>query len=96
MQPLLVKGKVTRYSDLCSHKYPQSRKGEVIFKLKMADRKSCDLCPKTFAGSGGLYNHRQTHSGGKKYNCSQCNKSFSQAGDLKKHFSFVYSLLIKV
>ena len=31
---------------------------EVLTKLKMADRKSCDLCPKTFSGKGGLYNHR--------------------------------------
>ena len=54
----------------------------------MADRKSCDLCPKTFASSGSLYTHRQTHSvsGGKRYNCSQCNKSFSQAVHLKRHF----------
>ena len=52
----------------------------------MADRKSCDLCPKNFASRSGLSFHSQTHSGGKKLNCSQCNKSFSQAGNLKKHF----------
>ena len=37
----------------------------------MADWKSCDLCPKTFALKSGLSRHRQTHSGGKRFNCSQ-------------------------
>ena len=52
----------------------------------MADRKSCDACTKTFARSSGLSHHKQTHSGGKRYNCSQCNKSFSRDGSLKTHF----------
>ena len=52
----------------------------------MADRKSCDLCPKAFAlYSGGFYAHRQSHSGGKRYNCPQCNKSFGRADHLKTH-----------
>ena len=46
------------------------------------------LCPKTFANISGLNRHRQTHSGGKRYNCAQCNKSFSQNVDLKRHFLF--------
>ena len=45
----------------------ESQEPEVV--LKMTDRKSCDLCPKNFAGSGCLYNHRKTHSRDKKYNC---------------------------
>ena len=57
----------------------ESQEAEVV--LKMEDRKSCDLCPKNFAGSGSLYNHRKTHSRDKKYNCSQCNKSFGTAGE---------------
>ena len=52
----------------------------------MADRKSCDLCPQTFATRSSLNRHRKTHSGGKRYNCSQCNKSFSQNVSLKRHF----------
>ena len=38
--------------------------------IKMADQKSCDLCPKTFANVGSLNRHRQTHSGGKRYKCA--------------------------
>ena len=38
-----------------------------------------------FSGRNGLSQQRQTHSGGKEFNCSQCNKSFSQAGNLKTH-----------
>ena len=45
------------------------------WKVKMADRKSCDQCPKTFASGGSLWNHKQTHNGVRRYNCSQCNKS---------------------
>ena len=51
----------------------------------MADRKSCDLCPKTFARKQGLYTHKQSHRDGKKYNRSQCNKSFSHNANLKTH-----------
>ena len=29
----------------------------------MADRKSCDLCPKTFSSASNLNAHKQTHSG---------------------------------
>ena len=52
----------------------------------MAYRKSCDQCSKTFAAKRSLKLHKQTHSGGKRYNCFHCNKSFSQAGSLKTHF----------
>ena len=52
---------------------------------KMADRKSCDLCPQTFESGQILYYHSHTHSGGKKHNCAQHNKSLRQAGNLKTH-----------
>ena len=51
----------------------------------MADRKSCDQCPATFARRSGLWSHKQTHSGVKRYKCLQCNKSFGRAGNLKTH-----------
>ena len=33
----------------------------------------------------GLTSRPTVHSAVEKYNCSQCNKSFSQAGNLKRH-----------
>ena len=77
-QPLFEKGKVTVCGHFCSH-WPSQSWGERArrrsWKVKMADRKSCDQCPKTFASGGSLWNHKQTHSGVRRYNCSQCNKS---------------------
>ena len=61
----------------------------------MAERKSCDLCPKNFADSSGLFHHMQTHSEGKKYNCSQCNKSFSRNGQLKTH-SLIHTVQLQL
>ena len=34
-------------------------------KLTIADLRPCNLCPKTFASSGSLFNHEQTHTEGK-------------------------------
>ena len=87
-QPSLEKGKVFYtvliFTNFHSSHWERESGGGGI-KLKMADRKSCDLCPKTFAFSSSLYNHMQTHSGGKKYNCSQCNKSFGRAENFKRY-----------
>ena len=57
----------------------------LLIKLKMADQKSCGLCPKSFASKSSLCQHRQNHSGGKSYDCSHCSKSFGRAGHLKTH-----------
>ena len=51
----------------------------------MADQLSCDVCPKTFASRGSLFNHKQIHSGVKKYCCPECNKSFGRSDNLKSH-----------
>ena len=44
----------------------------------MPNKISCNLCPKTFASSNSLFFHKQIHSG-VKYNCPECNKSFSSS-----------------
>ena len=81
-----MKGKV--FLRCCFSKFSsyQERVRERRWYIKMADRKSCDQCPKTFASGSGLYNHKQTHSGVKRHNCYQCKKSFNQAVHLKTHF----------
>ena len=54
-------------------------------KFKMLNQSSCDQCPKTFAGTSGLFYHRKGHTGEKKHKCDQCEKSFSVASSLKSH-----------
>ena len=49
----------------------------------MSNQLTFGTCPKTFASRRGLFLHKQAHSG-VKYNCPQCNKSFSQNGSLKR------------
>ena len=48
---------------------------------------SCELCEKSFCGSGNLKLHELTHTG-KTYtycSCENCDKSFSQKRNLVKH-----------
>ena len=37
---------------------------------------SCDVCQNNFASRKSLSHHKKTHSGVKKYNYAQCNKTF--------------------
>ena len=48
----------------------------------IAKQLSCDAGLKTFARRSHLLRHKQAH-GGAKYNCTLCNKSFSQNTSLK-------------
>ena len=90
---MFVKGKVISCyypsSDDLYQLAPRSRKDIKNQYLKMSKKISCDLCPKTFASSGSLLNHKKTHSG-VKYTCPQCDKSFSQNNSLKRH-SLIHS-----
>ena len=61
----------------------------------MADRNSCDLCPKIFARRIDLSHHRQTHSdlksdtlihtGEKPHKCTECKYSTNDLGNLRRH-----------
>ena len=51
----------------------------------MPNQMSCDLCPKTFAKRRYLLQHKQIHSGFKKYKCPECYRSFVQNGHLNRH-----------
>ena len=52
--------------------------------MKMANNLNhCDLCPKTFTNRNSLSGQKLIHSGEKKHNCPQCNKSFKSAGGVK-------------
>ena len=55
-----------------------------VCSTRMKDIRSCDQCPKTFTSSKSFWQHKQIHIGANKYNCSQCEKSFSRQGN--KHF----------
>ena len=52
----------------------------------IAKQLSCDACLKTFARRSHLLRHERAH-GGVKYNCTLCNKSFSQNTSLKANSS---------
>ena len=67
------------------HHWAEQRGGKRWFYLKMSKQMSWELCPKTFTSRSGLSNHKQVHSGVKKYKCAQCNKSFGRDEHLKKH-----------
>ena len=59
-------------------------KGKVAsWKVLMTKESSCDLWPKSFATSRALWSHEQTHVG-KRFNCQECKKSFSQNSTPKK------------
>ncbi len=45
----------------------------------------CFDCGNVLFDSGQLRRHQRTHTGGKPYKCSHCDKSFSQSEHLKTH-----------
>ena len=49
----------------------------------------CPYCDKEFKLKHNLKIHIETHEG-KRYECTLCQKTFSQATTLKQHFSIVH------
>ena len=83
----LRKGKLSGSPIAKPNQYPHlpSASQEESWEVLMTKESSCDLWPKSFATSGALWSHKQTHVG-KMFNCPECKKLFSQKSTLKKHF----------
>ena len=63
---------------------PQTLKFELRFKCMIAG------CDKFFKKSCNIKDHIRLHSGIKPYKCSECTKTFTQKGNLKKHFNIMH------
>ena len=44
-----------------------------------------DGCGKAFAIAGALTIHKRVHSGVKPFECTYCDRKFSESSNLKKH-----------
>lgn len=65
----------------------------------MPDPLQCpNKCGRSYKGSfrkGNLNRHLNYECGGqKKFQCSYCEKRFSQKGDLKKHYGLIHKLIL--
>lgn len=50
-------------------------------------RVCCELCPKSFTSSSGLYMHKKTHHGTSFTVCKLCGKKFGSESRLRRHLS---------
>ena len=77
---------------LISYQIAERYRGDRRWRMKMTKQISFDLCPEIFTSRRGLSYHKQLHRGVKikKYNCLQCNKSFSTNSNLNIH-SLIHS-----
>ena len=51
------------------------------------DKPRPHVCNKRFTTKAGLNYHRERHTGGKSYSCTQCEKRFITQNALRKHMS---------
>lgn len=66
------------------HSDPQANSGNEILNIHCR-RLQCVECGKLFATKYKLQRHIRCHTGERPYQCKYCNRSFSQAGNLKLH-----------
>ncbi|CAC5375452.1 KRAB [Mytilus coruscus] len=71
----------TLYSTACTSRL------ELSAHYKGHQRVCCELCPKSFTSSSGLYMHRKTHHGTSFTVCKLCGKKFGSASRLRRHLS---------
>jgi len=85
---LIHEGQAVFSCDQCEALFQSRRRlAEHKRNTHNAKRKyKCDLCPKAFIASRGLYNHKLTHSGEKPFNCNECGATFRQKGALVSHY----------
>lgn len=58
----------------------------------VADREStCPLCHVTFASSGHLKRHLQSHGSGRRFKCTDCDCAYSRQDNLKKHMGTAHN-----
>ena len=67
----------TLQSQINTYIYHQQQVNKESWEVLMTKESSCDFWPKSFATSRALWNHMQTNVG-KRLNCSECKKLFSQ------------------
>lgn len=54
---------------------------------KQRKKYSCEVCQKNFGYSNDLRKHLRIHLDERPFECTQCNKTFRQAGCLKNHIA---------
>ena len=57
----------------------------LVESWNMAEKRSCQLCLKTFSNQSGLLSHRLTCNRETEYKCEQCDKMYKRKDGLKTH-----------
>ena len=65
-------------------------KNHLFYHTKPKTLSKCNMCDKTYHKEQSLEQHIKWHKGQKDYQCSECNKLFSQSGNLKSHIQSIH------